>query len=298
MGLVKRIEKRIERGLIWITGITTLAGAIGWMVKVGKPFTDQGWNWSESLIIGLGMACAVSLVISVALIAWRKFKPAPGPLQEPLAVPTSEQPTNVTDATGRLNPKKVDELERRLSVAQDQIAKLFEELDKRPPDLGSVVEGVSQRMLDLQRKLFTVETDAGQAIRRVESINAQLTNSTTTSWKAMDVAEASQGQLQKLFSAAEEVVRDEAALGRVRELIASLERAISEPASADVVNALRESATSLGMELGIAPHPMHRDQEGMFASEGGNGRLRYWLNYLLGIESRLSKSFAARLRDS
>lgn len=99
MGPIKKFEGGLERVLIWIGGWSALTGAFSWVVKEGAPFTDQDWNWAESLIIGVGLACGVSLAISAGLMAWRRFRP--------LSIPC--QPEQLSDP-GRPLPSRLEEI--------------------------------------------------------------------------------------------------------------------------------------------------------------------------------------------
>lgn len=77
MGLIERLDKPLNRVVTWVTAISFVAVGITSLVKVGRPFTEQGWNWAESTLIGLAVACILSLTVSAGLITWRRFRPLP-----------------------------------------------------------------------------------------------------------------------------------------------------------------------------------------------------------------------------
>ena len=49
--------------------------AMSGLLKWGRPFFPEAWGWPEAIVLAMAALCALVLVASAALIAWRFFKP-------------------------------------------------------------------------------------------------------------------------------------------------------------------------------------------------------------------------------
>src|SRR3984893_2826747 len=68
-----KIDRAIERFVYWVGFFLLLWSAMSWIAAYIPNIAQFGW--AAVVFTGLGIACVVSLVISVGLIAWRYFSP-------------------------------------------------------------------------------------------------------------------------------------------------------------------------------------------------------------------------------
>lgn len=138
MGLVKTIERGLERIVIWASGISLVTGGFAAIVKLGRPIGVEV-NWAGAVLIGFGLACVLSLVLSVALIAWRKFHPIP---KFPDAALVSVEAGPPTD-TEEMNRKHLGALREATNVHADRLADQKRTLDALRQEIGVVSASVS-----------------------------------------------------------------------------------------------------------------------------------------------------------
>lgn len=163
MGRIKAFEGRVERVLIWVGAWTTMSGLFAWLVKASKPFTDQGWNWGESIIFGIGLACIVGLVISGGLVAWRRFKPLPASNVEPPSIPA--------DPLGGML-EEWEEMQARVAGLSDAVPRLMARMDMWDPlidDVRGDVATVNTKATEAHDLSITLQSSGATVVARLDA---------------------------------------------------------------------------------------------------------------------------------
>lgn len=73
MGILRTIDKNIDRLGYWYAGYLLMSGGLGWLAKQLTIFGQIGWP--EAVFIGLLVSTFGVATVSLALIAWRQIKP-------------------------------------------------------------------------------------------------------------------------------------------------------------------------------------------------------------------------------
>jgi hypothetical protein len=71
-----KIDENVRRIVSWVTFFGLVAGAMSWVADHITPISQYGWG--AVVFAGIGVTCAVMLVASGTLVAWRYFNPLPG----------------------------------------------------------------------------------------------------------------------------------------------------------------------------------------------------------------------------
>jgi hypothetical protein len=66
-------DEIVRRFVYWVAFFGLVAGAMSWIAAHRRPLEKYGWG--AVVFAGVGAACAITIVISGVLIAWRVFKP-------------------------------------------------------------------------------------------------------------------------------------------------------------------------------------------------------------------------------
>jgi len=70
-----KIDDTVRRIGSWFTFFSIVSAAMSWVASYIAPIYKYGWG--AVVFAGIGSACAITLVASGALVAWRYFNPLP-----------------------------------------------------------------------------------------------------------------------------------------------------------------------------------------------------------------------------
>lgn len=73
--IFQKIDENVRRFVTWITFFSIVSAAMSWAAAYIIPISKYGWG--AIVFAGVGAACGITLVGSVALAAWRYFNPIP-----------------------------------------------------------------------------------------------------------------------------------------------------------------------------------------------------------------------------
>jgi hypothetical protein len=68
-------DEIVRRVVYWSAFFGLVSAAMSWVAAHITPISQYGW--AAIVFTGIGAACAISLVVSGALVAWRYFNPLP-----------------------------------------------------------------------------------------------------------------------------------------------------------------------------------------------------------------------------
>lgn len=72
---VQSVGNRYQAYLAYVGLVVAVWLAMSGLLKWGRPFFPDAWGWPEAIVLALIALCALVLVASAALVAWRVFRP-------------------------------------------------------------------------------------------------------------------------------------------------------------------------------------------------------------------------------
>lgn len=89
---VQSVGNRYQAYVAYVALIVAVWLAMSGLLKWGRPFFPDAWGWPEAIVLALAALCALVLVASAALVAWRFFRPLQ---QKAAAAPAGRTATDV-----------------------------------------------------------------------------------------------------------------------------------------------------------------------------------------------------------
>src|SRR5262249_42045173 len=108
-----------------LVSLGTALVSAGFFTAVAQQWRAiTGGSWAASIFIGIGFLCLIALVASLALIAWRYFKPLPASQRQSEPTVPNESASQMQDDF-RGHAEKLEELQQRISDVNKTMVNIF-----------------------------------------------------------------------------------------------------------------------------------------------------------------------------
>jgi hypothetical protein len=137
MGILSRAESLANRVVTWLTLFGFLSAGLAWLSS--NLTMMRGFGWADFVAVGIGSAVVIMLALAAVLSAWRMFMPF-------------SNSRGLTDTTpSPFNGAGPKAIERRLTIAQSDLAILTEKVEAAQSDMAKVAKRSDEKLDALGR---------------------------------------------------------------------------------------------------------------------------------------------------